>query len=318
MKRFCALAVLVMLGSPAYAGGSLSFVIGGHRVHIETFRHCNSASCVSVSIPGVYEKHARGDRYDRDRYDDEARDASPPARPAPVAAPVAPPVSPAPLQPVVCAPAAPLTRPVAPVAPPVVAPPRLQIEPPPIQPVTTAAAVTPPPARPPVAPPPPAPPAATSLPSPPPPPAIARPAEAAPPPMPAVAAPRISKAVHRVEEERDGPLGDWQTEGHKGFVRIEPCGRALCGYVLDLSTNAKGETVLIDMKSKTASAWSGNIYSRNSGNTYYATMTLKGPDHLQVEACALGRFFCSGNAWTRIATPDRLVTYRQISAEPRS
>jgi uncharacterized protein (DUF2147 family) len=290
MKRFCALVVLMMLGSPAYAGNSFSFVIGGHRIHIETSGHCNSASCVSVSIPGVYEKRARRDRYDRDRLDDEARDAPP----------VAAPVSPPPVQPVVCAPAAPLTRPVAPVAPRVPAAPPPQIQ---IQPLTTAAAPSPPPAV--VSPPPP-------------PPAIARPAETALPPMPAVAAPRISKVVHRVEEEPDSPLGDWQTEGHKGLVRIEPCGRALCGYVFDPSTDAKGETVLIDMKSKAASKWSGNIYSRNSGNTYYATMTMKGPDSLQVEACALGRFFCSGNAWTRIAKSDRLITYRQISTEPRS
>ncbi|HEY3794277.1 MAG TPA: DUF2147 domain-containing protein [Bradyrhizobium sp.] len=301
MKRFCALAVLMLFGSPAYAGNSFSFVIGGHHIHIEASRHCNSASCVSVSIPGVYEKRAR-----RDRYDDEVRDAPPPAQPAPVAAPVAPPASPPPVQPVVCAPAAPLTRPVAPVAPQVIAQPQPRVQPPQIQPITTAAVPPPPLAPPAVAPPPPSPPA------------IARPAEAALPPMPAVAAPRISKVVHRVEEEPDSPLGDWQTEGHKGLVRIETCGQALCGYVLDPSTEAKGETVLIDMKSKTASEWSGNIYSRNSGNTYYATMTLKGPDSLQVEACALGRFFCSGNAWIRIAKPERLITYRQISTEPRS
>jgi hypothetical protein len=83
-------------------------VIGGHHIHIETSRHCNSAACVSVSIPGVYEKRAR-----RDRYDDEVRDVPPPARPVPVA----PLVSTPPVQPVVCAPAAPLARPVAPVAP---------------------------------------------------------------------------------------------------------------------------------------------------------------------------------------------------------
>jgi hypothetical protein len=288
MKRFCALAVLMLFGSPVHAGDSFSFVIVGHHIHIETSRHCNSASCVSVSIPGVYQKRAR-----RDRDDDEVRDAPQPARPAPVAAPVAPPVSPPPVQPIVCAPAAPLTHPVAPVAPQGVTQPQPQIQPPRIQPVATAAVLTPPPA-------------------------ITPPADAALPPMPAVAAPRISEVVHRVEQEPDSPLGDWQTEGHKGLVRIEPCGQALCGYVLDPSTNAKGETVLIDMKSTTASEWSGNIYSRNSGNTYYATMTLKGPDSLQVEACALGRFFCSGNAWTRIARPERLITYRRISSEPRS
>ena len=297
MKRFCALAILMLLGSPAHAGKSFSFVIGGHHIHIETSRHCNSTSCVSVSIPGIYEKRAR---FYRD--DDDAPNAPPPA---PVAASVAPPTSTPQAPPVACAPA---VVPVAPVAAQIVTALQPQIQPAPIQPATIAA--TPPqPAPPAIAPPPP---------PPPPPPAIARPAEAALAPPPAAAPPRLSKVVHRVEEEPDSPLGDWQTEGHKGLVRIEPCGQALCGYVLDSSSNAKGETVLIDMKSKAAAEWSGNIYSRDSGNTYYATMTLKGPDSLQVEACALGRFFCSGNAWSRIAKPDRLITYRQTSTEPRS
>jgi hypothetical protein len=296
MKRFCALAILMLLGSPAHAGESFSFVIGGHHIHIETSRHCNSTSCVFVSIPGIYEKRARSNRYD-----DDAPNAPPPA---PVAASVAPPASTPQAPPVVCAPAA---VPVRPVAAQIVSASQPQIQPAPIQPVTIAAAPPPQPVPPAIAPPPS-----------PPPPAIAQPAEAALLPAPAAAPPRISKVVHRVEEEPDSPLGDWQTEGHKGLVRIEPCGQALCGYVLDPSSNAKGETVLIDMKSKAATEWSGNIYSRDSGNTYYATMTLKGPDSLQVEACALGRFFCSGNAWSRIAKPDRLISYRQISTEPRS
>ena len=38
------------------------------------------------------------------------------------------------------------------------------------------------------------------------------------------------------------------------------------------------------MKSKSASKWSGNIYSRDSGNTYYGTITMKGPDLLKVES----------------------------------
>lgn len=294
MKRFCTPAILMLLGSPAHAGESFSFVIGGHQIHIEASRHCNSTSCVSVSIPGIYEKRAR---FYRD--DDDAPNAPPPA---PVAASVAPPAGMPQAPPVACAPAA---VPVRPVAAQIVTASQSQIQPAPVQPATIA---VPPPQQP-------APPAIAP---PPPPPPIARPAEAGLPPSPAAAPPRISKVVHRVEVEPDSPLGDWQTEGHKGLVRIEPCGQALCGYVLDPSSKTKGETVLIDMKSKAAAEWSGNIYSRDSGNTYYATMTLKGPDSLQVEACALGRFFCSGNAWSRIAKPDRLISYRQISTEPRS
>ncbi len=121
------------------------------------------------------------------------------------------------------------------------------------------------------------------------------------------------------DDPSKAPLGDWETEGNKGSVRIERCGPALCGYLLNPSSNASGETVLINMKPKTASEWSGNIYSRDSGSTYYATMAMQGPDLLRVEACALGRFFCSGNVWSRIgAKPEKRVTSRRTLWVPRS
>ena len=103
------------------------------------------------------------------------------------------------------------------------------------------------------------------------------------------------------------------------MVRIEPCGQALCGYVLDPSSNAKGETVLVDMKSKSTSEWSGNIYSRDSGNSYYGTISMKGPNALKVEACALGRFFCSGNVWSRAdIKPVSLISDRGNWRDSRS
>ena len=140
------------------------------------------------------------------------------------------------------------------------------------------------------------------------------------PPQATNDAPKIAKVSQEIEETpADSPLGDWHAEGQKGAVRIEPCGRSLCGYTVDAATNAKGETILVDMTSKTASKWSGNIYSHDSGNTYYGTMTMKGPDSLHVEACALGHFFCTGNVWSRIGgTPQRLITSRQIPQEPRA
>lgn len=78
----------------------------------------------------------------------------------------------------------------------------------------------------------------------------------------------------------------------------------------------RGESVLVNMKPKSHDAWTGSIYSRSSGNTYYATMTLKSSGRLHVEACALGRFWCSGNDWTRVEEQrDKLITTsRQWSA----
>ncbi len=308
MKRFCSLVVLMLLSSSAHAGNSLSFVVGGHRIHIEAPRHCRSASCVFVSIPGIYET-----RRGRDR-NDELVDAAP-AKPA-AAAPapqqvlpsaIVPPASKTSIQPVASASppttvalAASTTREVAPPPAPIEPTKTPPMPPAPITPPATGTIVVMPAPTQPIEPPP-----------------IETPLVAAPV-TPVAPAPAL-KISREEDEPAATPLGDWQTEAKKGSVRIEPCGHALCGYILDPASNAAGETLLINMKPKAASQWSGNIFSRDSGNTYYATMALKGPNSLRVEACALGRFFCSGNVWTRItAQPDKLVTSRQVSRAPRT
>jgi uncharacterized protein (DUF2147 family) len=274
MKRFCFLAVLMALSSSAYAGKSISFSVGGHRVHIESSRHCRSASCSSMSI-----SRSLNWRHKRDRHDDD-RGVTAPAKPVPsvpqTVSPPAPPATTAPAKTIVIAP------------PPVV--------------YTTAASrgqildAPPPPAPPPVQ--------EVSIPVP--------PAETAQP------VPQVERVTHQAEEEpSDSPVGDWQTEG-KGMVRIAKCGNALCGFVLG-SSNEKGEAILINMKPKTERHWTGGVYSQGSGETYYGTMSMKGINTLRVEACALGRFYCSGNNWSRITRrADGLVTSRQSSAEQRS
>jgi uncharacterized protein (DUF2147 family) len=281
MKRSCFLAVLTLLSSPAYAAEQVSFVVAGHRIHIEASRFCRSVSCASVSISGIYQSRRSHDRFDEDDRDPVAPVKAPEA----VASVTAPPPT--------CNPP---VRPVVPAAPPAI-----------VKPAAVAAqevAASPPPQIQP---------ARIAPPSPP----VDRPAEAARP-APAAAAP-ISKVAHEAgNDPADTPIGDWQTEA-KGSVRIAPCGRALCGYVLNSSSNDKGEAVLINMKPNSNSKWAGNVYSHDSGDTYFGTMDMTGPNTLRVKACALGRFYCSGNAWSRIfAKPERLISTRQISQEPRS
>ena len=235
-------------------------------------------------------------RRKRDRYNDD-RDVAVPAKPVPASpqtiSPPAPPATTAPAKTIVTAPppavytqAASRSQIVA--APPPPAPPA----PPPVQQV--------------------------SIPASPPPPA-AKPVETAQP------APQVERVAHQAErvahqaegEPSDSPIGDWQTEG-RGTVRIAKCGNALCGFMLG-SSNEKGEAILINMKPKTERQWTGGVYSQDSGETYYGTMAMKGINTLRVEACALGRFYCSGNNWSRVTRrADSLVTSRQMSAEPHS
>ncbi|MGY2904358.1 DUF2147 domain-containing protein [Bradyrhizobium sp. URHC0002] len=283
MKRLCFLAVLMALSSSAYAGRSISFKVGSHRVHIESSRHCRSVSCASMSI-----SRRLNWRHRRDRHNDD-RDMAVPAKPAP---------------------SAPQT--ISPPAPPAItAPAKTIVAAPPPATYTTAAsrgqivAAPPPPA-------PPAPPPVHEISIPAPSPPVEKPVETARP------APQVERVSHQaLDEPPDSPVGDWQTEG-KGTVRIAKCGNALCGFVLG-SSNEKGEAILINMKPKTERQWTGGVYSQESGETYYGTMSMKAINTLRVEACAVGRFYCSGNNWSRITRrADSLVTSRQVSAEMRS
>ena len=282
MQRFCLLVVLMGLSSSAEAGSSLSFVVGGHRIRIEAPRHCKSPSCVSVSIPGVYQARRWRDRFDEDERDlaDEVKAPVAVQPPAPVQAV---PATGNPVAAVAATPPPAVFKPAAAPTQPIAEPPQPVIAPPP--------AVIPP---------------------------AEKPAEVVRPP--AVAPPQLSRVAHPVEDQpAETPIGDWQSEGSKGLVRIERCGQALCGYALRLPSNDKGEAVLVNMKPKTGSQWRGNVYSHDSGDTYYGTMELKGPNALRVEACALGRFYCSGNVWTRIVNrPAKLLTSGQFSPERQS
>jgi uncharacterized protein (DUF2147 family) len=281
MKRFCFLAVLMALSSSAYAGRSISFSVGGHRVHVESSRHCRSASCASVSISRSLDWRRKRDRHE------DGRDAVVPPKPAPpvpqTVSPPAPPATKAPAKTIVDAPSPAVYTTAASRSQPVAAPSQ---PPPPVQQV--------------------------SIPVPPPPP-VAKPVETA------QAAPQVERVSHQAEEEpSDSPIGDWQTEG-KGTVRIAKCGNALCGYVLSPSSSEKGEAILINMKPKTERQWTGGVYSQDSGETYYGTMSMKGINTLRVEACALGRFYCSGNNWSRITrrADSRMTSWQKLSG-PRS
>jgi uncharacterized protein (DUF2147 family) len=282
MKRSGYLAVLALLLSSSADAGSISFMFHGHRVRVERPRHCFSRSCLSVTAPGLHGTHQ-----DNDADDIAAVPEAAPAKPA-MPPPVLPPV---PVQPVIASPP-PAKSPTLANSPTLPNSPSVELAGSPTQTVP--------------------PPRAESL----------RPSPLVQPLVIAQAAPAASLQP-TASEPADTPLGDWQSEGNKGMVRIEPCGSALCGYVVDATTNAKGETILINMKpkmkSELATEWTGTIVSRASGSTYYSTMALKQSNTLRVETCAVGRFFCTGNDWSRIATnPQALITSRQATAQPPS
>jgi uncharacterized protein (DUF2147 family) len=279
------LGILIALTAmaPAAEAGSYSFSIGGHRFHVEAPRNCRSSSCVSVS--------SRGLRPTEDVSTVPA--TAPPPAPMVQVQPVAPPAPVRPPQPAVAAPSP---------APVLAAATSQLVVPPPAPKLETPKALSPIPPR-------------VDLQRVDPPKTVALDPPRVAPVAPQPGTGQGTTIAQRSDEDAYSPLGEWESSGAKGTVRIERCGPALCGFALT-ETSSRGESVLVNMKPKTHNVWTGSIYSRSSGNTYYATMTLKGSGRLYVEACALGRFWCSGNDWTRIEEPeDKVVaTSRQWGA----
>ena len=263
MKKLVIAAAFLLAASAAQAGENYSFEIGGRTVRIHAPRGCDSPSCISISIPGVYDSG----RKDFDDDDGDVRDAPQAAAPAKAATPAAP------------AAAAP--------SPAVAAqPPAVPAAPAPTQQTAAPAAAPAPAATPaPVA-------SATQ--------AVAAPAPAqqAPAQTVAVATPAAQPVQPAPVAEPVGPLGMWMTEKKEGRVRIEECGTNLCGYSVDARTNENKEKVLINMK-PAGSKWTGKIYDPKSGSTYSSTIAMKGKDGLRVQGCAFGGMFCGGQTWTR-------------------
>jgi uncharacterized protein (DUF2147 family) len=274
MKKLLALAAVLMATSSACAGETYSFDIGGRTIKIETPNGCDSPSCVSVSIPGVYEsgpKRGKRSRIDRDR-DDDYDDRTPEqTKASPVPAP-----QPAP--PAATAARAPATS-------------TQSLEPangtPAAQPSTSARlAPTESVAAPSVAP------AAAPAPTPAPAAGLAAPVVAA---APAAAPVQNQQVPPTSTNAATSPLGVWWTEEKEGKVRIEACGTNLCGYSMK-----DNEKILINMKPVADGKWKGRIHDPKSGSDYDSTIALKGSDSLRVQGCAFGGMFCGGQTWSRV------------------
>jgi uncharacterized protein (DUF2147 family) len=112
----------------------------------------------------------------------------------------------------------------------------------------------------------------------------------------------------------DPLVGTWMTEERDSKVRVAPCGKAYCATIVwakkaltddknpDPSLRNRGIVgvqLTRNMVPDGAGTWTGSIYNPEDGKTYSASMTLKGPNGLQVSGCVLGGLICGSDTWTR-------------------
>jgi uncharacterized protein (DUF2147 family) len=104
-------------------------------------------------------------------------------------------------------------------------------------------------------------------------------------------------------------------------IRISPCGRNLCGFIVQSSPQIDPETgrsmmdkhnidpakrsrplvgveVLISMHHDGPTKWSGQLYNDDDGKIYSGNLIENGPSSIRIEGCWLG--ICGGDELTRI------------------
>jgi uncharacterized protein (DUF2147 family) len=116
------------------------------------------------------------------------------------------------------------------------------------------------------------------------------------------------------------PVGLWLAKDG-ATVRISPCGRNLCGFLVrpnPASDPATGQPVmdknntdpakrgrplagieiLISMHREGLNKWSGQVYNDDDGKLYDGNLIENGPSSVRIEGCWLG--ICGGEDLTRV------------------
>lgn len=103
--------------------------------------------------------------------------------------------------------------------------------------------------------------------------------------------------------------GLWKTEpddGSYAYVRMAPCGAAICGVISrtfnsggEYESPNKGKTLVINMAPQGGGAYKGKVWRPSNNKIYTGKMALSGAT-LKLSGCVAGGLLCSAQIWTRI------------------
>jgi uncharacterized protein (DUF2147 family) len=87
MKKLVIAAALLMAATSAQAGNSVSFEIGGNKIHIQAPKGCDSLSCIQVTAPGLTGSGFNLKSLKSSHDDDDVAQRTDPPAPTPALAP---------------------------------------------------------------------------------------------------------------------------------------------------------------------------------------------------------------------------------------
>ena len=109
------------------------------------------------------------------------------------------------------------------------------------------------------------------------------------------------------------PTGVWRNPRNSVHVRIQPCGRELCGTVVWASARAQekaraagtanlvGAQLFRQFQPVGNSLWGGRVFVPDRARTVSGTLRPTGPNAVVASGCLMGRMLCRSQTWTRIS-----------------
>ena len=107
--------------------------------------------------------------------------------------------------------------------------------------------------------------------------------------------------------------GLWLTETGDSKVRITRCGSGYCGALASVSgpgldaqnpdaalrTRSLVGVQIMNAPKATADGFEGTLYNPKDGKTYSGSLTIKGPNLVEVSGCVMS-VFCKRQSWKRV------------------
>ena len=107
--------------------------------------------------------------------------------------------------------------------------------------------------------------------------------------------------------------GHWKNAKGSVTVKVEPCGSAWCGFVIDATEKAKagareggtpnliGTRILTNLRKTGSNTFKGQAFDPKRNVRVPATIRVVSPSTLSVKGCVLGGLICKEQRWLRVS-----------------
>lgn len=109
------------------------------------------------------------------------------------------------------------------------------------------------------------------------------------------------------------PTGVWRNPKNSVHVRIQPCGRDMCGTVVWASPRAQqrarqagtpnlvGAQLFRQLQREGGSSWAGRVFVPDLRRTVPGRLRVRGPNAVEASGCVAGGLVCRTQTWTRVS-----------------